>query len=83
MEKKLTIYGVLFIVVILQYSCKSTQSACDCMEQFNYFHQDGGLLKIDENKLGKCIDEFKDPNANYYPEDLKSAERNAQKECNK
>ena len=78
----MTIFVVLMVLTISLSSCK-TYTACECVEQFNYFRQDGGLFNLDQKKLVKCTEEYKDASANYYPEDLNSAERNARKECNK
>ena len=63
-------------------SCQSGPDACECVQQYNYWSQDGGLLKIDEDLINKCTDKFKDSDATYYPEDLNSAERNARSKCN-
>ena len=72
---------VVFVFTLFLISCSSGPSACECVEQYDYYHQDGGLLKLDQDKLNKCTEKFKDANANYYPEDTNSGERNARKEC--
>ena len=77
---KNTIFVFLAPILILT-SCESGPSACECVEKYEYFRQDGGLLKLDQDKLNKCTEKFKDPNANIYPEDTNSGERNARKEC--
>ena len=58
-----------------------TKAACDCVEQFNYYHQDGGMMKLDMAKLNTCVDKFKDANASSYPDDINTAERNARNKC--
>ena len=56
--------------------------SCECVKQYEYWSQEGGLLKLDEDLINRCTDFYKDANANSYPEDLNSAERNAQQKCN-
>ena len=65
--------------MILFSSCGP--SACDCVEQFNYYSQDGGMFKLDQNKLNSCVDKFKDNSADFFPEDINSAEKNAKGKC--
>ena len=60
---------------------QSGPSACECVEQFNYYHQDGGMYKLDQDKINSCVDKFKDKNANVYPEDINSAEKNTRQKC--
>lgn len=56
-------------------------AACDCMEQFKYFKQDGGMSYIDMNKLNSCIDKFKDKNISDFLEGVNNAENNARQKC--
>ncbi|AMQ56172.1 hypothetical protein [Algoriphagus sanaruensis] len=72
---------ILLLFAALLNSCQSGPSACECVEQYNYWHEDGGLFKLDENKINNCTEKFRDSNANLFPEDLNSAERNVRSEC--
>jgi hypothetical protein len=85
-------YFTTLIIVIVLFSIgfafffnkggEKGPAACDCLEQFNYWHQEGGMYKIDQDKMNICVDKFKDENANDYPEDFNSAEKNAKSKCN-
>lgn len=55
--------------------------ACDCVEQFNYSHQDWGMDKIDMKKYRDCIEKYKDNNANDVTEYINSAEKNCRSKC--
>ena len=78
---------VFFVFKQTNNSSKSNNStgggpdACECVKQYEYWSQDGGLFKLDQDLINRCTDYYKDANANSYPEDLNSAKRNAQKKC--
>jgi len=81
MKKNMTVFGAILFASLILSSCGP--SACDCVEQYNYWNQDGGLYKLDKDKMTKCTDKYKDADANTFPEDHNSAERNARKKCDK
>ena len=84
MKKNNFIFLVCLMSISLLTSCGSEndkKAACDCVEQFNYYNQDGGMLKLDMAKLNTCVDKFKDANATSFPDDINSAERNARYKC--
>jgi hypothetical protein len=84
MKKIMTIFGAILFASTFLSSCgQSGPAACECVEQFNYYHQDGGMFKLDQDKINSCVDKFKDKNANVYPEDINSAEKNARQKCDK
>lgn len=56
--------------------------ACDCVQQFEYWNQEGGLYMLDEDLIVKCVEYYKDYDAYGYPDDMDSAARNARKKCN-
>ena len=71
---------ILFASTILT-NCGGGPDACECVKQYEYWSQDGGLYKLDQNLINRCTDFYKDADAYSYPEDLNSAKRNAQKKC--
>ena len=77
------VFILSFSLFILTSCGKSGPSACECVEQYDYYNQQWGMFKLDMNKMTKCTDKFKDADANTFPEDHNSAERNARKKCDK
>lgn len=55
---------------------------CECVEQFKYWEQDGGLLKLNHELSEDCVKKYKDSDKNAYPFDYESAKKNAIKSCN-
>jgi len=82
MKKIATLIASILFISLSITSCSTGPSACECVEQFNYYGQDGGMLKLDRAKFDKCVEKFKDKTANQFPEDVNSARRNARKKCN-
>jgi hypothetical protein len=82
-HKKLSGKSILIFIISVFALSSCGPSACDCVEQYNYWNQDGGLYKLDKDKMTKCTDKYKDADANTFPEDHNSAERNARKKCDK
>ena len=82
-KTKFILLGSMISISLLS-SCgggNDKKAACDCIEQFNYYHQDGGMMKLDMSKLNSCVDKFKDANATTFPDDINSAEKNAREKC--
>mgnify|MGYP003998038917 CR=1 FL=1 len=82
MKKVMTLFGAILFASTILTSCGGGPDACECLKQYKYWSQDGGLLKLDKDLLHRCTDYYKDDDANFYPEDQNSAKRNAQKKCN-
>jgi hypothetical protein len=81
-QKRVLVIGAIVLFIIIgQFSGVGKPSACDCVEQFNYWSQDGGLYKINQDLITRCTDYYKDFGADSYPDDLYSAKRNAKKKC--
>lgn len=59
----------------------SGPDACDCVEQYNYWSQDDGMYKMDKDLLLECTEYYRDKNADYYPEDINTAKKNAINKC--
>ena len=81
MKKVMTIFGAILFASTILTSCGGGPDACECVKQYEYWSQDWGLYKLDQDLINRCTDYYKDANVNYYPEDLNSAKRNAQKKC--
>ena len=81
MKKVMTLFGVILFASTILTSCGGGPDACECVKQYEYWSQDGGLYKLDQNLINRCTDYYKDADAYSYPEDLNSAKRNAQKKC--
>jgi hypothetical protein len=81
MKKVMIIFGAILFASTILTSCGGGPDACECVKQYEYWSQDGGLYKLDQDLINRCTDYYKDANANSYPEDLNSAKRNAQKKC--
>lgn len=82
MKKVILYFSYVFMAAMLFSSCSSGPNACDCVQQFEYWSQDGGLYKLDQDLVTRCTEYYKDSDAYSYPNDLNSAERNARKKCN-
>lgn len=80
MKKLKTILGAMLFTSLILTSCGGPD-ACDCVEQFNYWSQDGGYFKLDQDLVTRCTEYYKDSEAYSYPDDLNTAKRNAQKKC--
>ena len=59
----------------------SGPDACDCVEQFNYWSQDGGMYKLDQDLLQECVVHFSDRHKDIFPEDFDAAEKNVRNKC--
>ena len=80
MKKLMTIFGAILFGSTILTSCGGPD-ACECVKQYEYWSQDGGLYKLDQDLINRCTDYYKDSDANIYPQDLNSAKRNAQEKC--
>lgn len=73
---------ILLILLAFMVTSCGGPNACECVEQYNYWNQDGGLYKINQDLINRCTNYYKDSDAYTYPADLNSARKNAKKECN-
>ncbi len=68
-----------YFLFLLLFSCGP--KPCDCVEQFKYFEQDGGLQKLDPELSDECVKKYKDDDAMIYPYDYESAKKNVLNKC--
>lgn len=73
--------AVAVFLVIAFASKPSGPDACDCVEQFNYWSQDGGMYKLDQDLLQECVVHFSDRHKDIFPEDFDAAEKNVRNKC--
>jgi hypothetical protein len=73
-------FGIILAAPFLLVGCGGPD-ACDCVEQYEYWSQDGGMYKLDQDLINRCTEYYKDSDAIFYPEDLNTAKKNAKKKC--
>mgnify|MGYP006436194921 FL=1 len=48
-------FGIILAAPFLLVGCGGPD-ACDCVEQYEYWSQDGGMYKLDQDLINRCTE---------------------------